>query len=198
MASATPAVGTISTPAAAFSVAGANSETVTFAPVSGGTTNISLTQPAGFSTPTTGQQITVTVTAPPINAGGTTMTTGLNLEVSNYVYLSQTPPNPTLVTVTSANPAVAVVSLSPTVAGGTSVTYPNTVGTSGLTFYVQGLGIGTTTVTASAPAYTSVVINVTVDPSGFILATGNFSTTTFSTPTNAQLPRIRQASLPAL
>src|SRR6202000_1180282 len=66
-------------------------------------------------------------------------------------------------------------------------------------FYVQGQKLGTTTLTISAPGYTSVTANVTVNPSGFTFAgIGNstLSTTTFSSPSAINVyPTILDASL---
>ena len=179
------AVGTITTSPISFTANGSSS-TTNFHPVGAGTSNISLATPAGFSTPTTAgsQQITATVTGTPINAA-TTVTTGQGLETSSTASLSQTPQTPTQMTVTSSNPAVAVVSMSPTVAGSASINFPAIVNTGGQTYYVQGLTVGTTTLTISASAYTSASVNIIVDPSGFVLySPGNFSTTTFSAPTS--------------
>lgn len=64
-----------------------------FTPVGAGTSNISLGTPGGFSTPTPAstQQITATVTAPPISVQTSSITTGNKLAVSTYAFLSQTP-----------------------------------------------------------------------------------------------------------
>ena len=162
----------------------------TFQPAGAGTSNITLGTPAGFSTPApvTTQQITATVTAPPITLQTTAITTGINLEVSTYAYLSQTPPTPRLVTITSSVPSVATVSSSATIAGAASTTFPNTVSTGAFTFYIQGQTVGTSVLTVSAPGYQSSTINVTVDPSGFVIYTpGNFSTNTFASATPVTL-----------
>src|SRR5205814_3481330 len=55
------------------------------------------------------------------------------------------------------------------------------------TIYVQGRGAGSTTVIVQAAGYNDGVSTVTVDPSGFIIATGNITTTSFSTNTAVQL-----------
>ncbi len=92
---------------------------------------------------------------------------------------------PTNAAVTSNNPAVAVVSASPTVAGSASITFPNLVAPGGQTYYVQGISVGTTTLTVSALAFTSSTVAITVDPSGFIIySPGSISTTTFAAPTS--------------
>ncbi len=181
------AVGTIVGSPLAF---GANDylKSVTFHPVSAGTANVSLTTPAGFSTPNSAQQVTATVTAPPIGLQTASITSGAGLEVSTYAYLSQTPVVPTTVTITSSNPAVAVVSNSATVAGAATSTVSAVVNTSAFTYNIQGVSVGSTTITISASPYASATVNVTVDPSGFVIYTpGNFSTTTFSAATSITL-----------
>jgi hypothetical protein len=195
--SGTTTVGTIATSPLVFH-GGDSSQAGSFQPVGAGTSTLSIGTPAGFSTPTptSTQQITATVTAPPINVQTTSLTTGSKLEVSSYVYLSQTPTAPITVTLVSDTPSVATISTSPTLAGAASNTFPNTVSTSALTFYVQGQLTGTANITVSAPGYTSATISVTVDPSGFVIYTpGNFTTTTFSSPTSISiLPAILNAS----
>ncbi len=180
VASSNTAAGTIASPD--VFIAGTTIAAVAFSPVGSGVSNLSLTTPAGFSTPSNLQQITATVTAPPIASQAASVVSGVGMEVSSYVYLTQNPVVPTTLTITSANPAVAVVSTSPTVAGAASANFTSVVNSSGQTFYIQGIGVGTTTITATASAYTPLTINITVDPSGFIFYSGNFSTTTFSVP----------------
>ena len=117
-----------------------------------------------------------------------TLTTGQNLQVSTYAYLSQTPPSAVTLTISSSNPSVAIVSTSAGVAGGASIGFAGLTSTSAMTYYVQGLAVGTSNLTVSAPGYSSMSIALTVDPSGFIIYTpGSFTTTTFSTPTSVTL-----------
>ena len=178
------AVGTIGSSPLVY---GANDylKSVTFHAVSSGTSNVSLTTPTGFSTPTSGQQITATVTAPPISTQTSSITTGQALEVSTYAYLSQAPTTATNVTITSSNPSIAVVSLSATAAGASTVTVQSVVSTGALTYYIQGVAVGTTTLTISASPYSNATVNVTVDPSGFVIySPGNFSTTDLSSATS--------------
>ena len=183
------AVGTISSTPVVFH-GGDNLQSTTFQPAGAGTSNITLGTPAGFSTPAplASQQITATVAAPPITLQTTTLTSGINLEVSTYAYLSQPPPTPRLVTITSSAPLVATVSSSATIAGAASTTFPNTVSASAFSFYIQGQSVGTSILTVSAPGYQPSTINVTVDPSGFVIYTpGVVSTTTFAAPTSIGL-----------
>lgn len=192
------AVGTITNSPIGFP-GNSSSSTATFHPAGAGTSNITLVTPGGFSTPSVSQQITATVTATPINAA-TQVTTGQGMEISSTASLSQTPPTPTTMTITSSNPAVAVVSASATIAGSASISIPAIVNTGSQPYYVQGLAIGTTTLTISAPAYSSATVNITVDPSGFVIySPGSFSTTTFSAPTTITfLPAILNPATLAL
>jgi HSP20 family molecular chaperone IbpA len=187
--SSNPAVGTVTSPVTYN--AGDYLNSATFQPTTaGGTTNLSISTPAGFSTPlpSSTQQITATVTAPPISLQTTSITTGANLQVSTYAYLSQTPPSAETLTITSSNPSVAVVSKSATSAGAGSISYTGVSSTAAMTYYIQGLATGTSTITVSAPGFSSATISVTVDPSGFVIySPGNFSTTTFSAATSITL-----------
>ncbi len=182
------AVGTISSPVTY--TAGDYLLSANFQPVSAGTTNLSISTPAGYSTPSAAasQQITATVTAPPIGLQTATITTGANLQVSTYAYLSQTPPAAVTLTLASSNPSVALISKAATTAGAATITYPGLTNTSAFTYYVEGLATGSSTLTLSAPGYQSATVTVTVDPSGFVIYTpGNFSTTTFSAATSITL-----------
>ncbi len=165
---------------------GDTSQTSNFQPVAAGTTTISLTTPSGgFSlpAPASATSITATVSAPAITGG--TVTTGAGLETSSSFSLPVAPPVPTLVTVTSNDPTVAVLSMTATGIGSASLPFPNITAAQGFSIYVQGVKVGTTTLTVTAVGYTNGAINVTVDPSGFVIySPGNFTTTTFSTPTN--------------
>ena len=182
-------VGTITNSPVAFQ-GGDTSKNAIFQPVGAGTSNLSLGTPAGFSTPTPSntQQITATVTAPPITVQNPSLQTGVNMEMSSYVALSQTPPTPTLVTLTVDKPAVVTVSNSATIVGAASTTFPNTVNTSALSFYIQGQSLGTATITVSAPGYQSNTISVIVQPSGFVIYQPSvINTTTFSAATSIQI-----------
>jgi trimeric autotransporter adhesin len=175
------AVGTITTSPIVFH-AGDSGDSTTFQPIAAGTSNISIGTPAGFSTPSQYQQITATVTTPAITVGNTT--TGVNLESYTYVSLPVAPPTGVTVTVTSSGPAIATISNTGTVVGGTTLTFTN-VTSSGVGYvYIQGQTAGTTTLTVSAPGYTSGSGTVSVLPSGFTLYyDSSFSTTTLSSPT---------------
>ncbi len=176
------AVGTITTNPVIFH-SGDGSDPTTFQPVAVGTANLTLgAAPAGFSTPTQYQQITATVTTPAITVGNTT--TGANLESYTYVSLPVAPPAGVTVTVTSSGPAIATISNTGTVVGGTTLTFTNVTSSNVGYVYIQGQTAGTTTLTVSAPGYTSGSGTITVLPSGFTLYyDSSFSTTTLSSPT---------------
>jgi hypothetical protein len=163
-----PSVGTITASSLVFNP-GDGSQSFNFQPVSAGTATIAISTPSGY---TTGQFITgdVTVTAPVITVGNTV--TGVNLEAGLNIYLPVTPPNPVTVTVSTPGPLISTLSSSATVAGvsvagKSTVVFTNVTSTNVGTIYVQGQGLGTTTVTVSAPGYIDGQGGVTVNPSGF-------------------------------
>jgi hypothetical protein len=85
------------------------------------------------------------------------------------------------VTVTSNATATATITTTQTAAGGVMpLTFNSVSGTSVATIFVQGLGLGSTTLTVHATGYTDGTGQVTVDPSGFTTNAGNFSTTVSS------------------
>jgi hypothetical protein len=175
-------VGTISPTSLTFN-AGDNSEQFTFTPVAAGSANITIGTPTGFSTPSQYTQITATVTAPAISAPN--ITTGVHLQYGTNIYLPVSPPSPVTVTVTSSAPMVATLSTGETVAGVTTLTFTNISSTYVGTIYVQGQSVGTSTLTVSAPGYTSGMGTLMVNPSGFAFyGAPTFTTTTFSSTTN--------------
>ncbi len=150
---------------------------------------ISLTTPAGFSTPNSFQSITATVTAPNMSIGSVTV--GRDLQAGTSISLGATPPSPVTVTVTSNNGTIATVTKDGNIAGGTSLTFTNVTTTFVGTIFIQGLGLGTTTVTVQAPGYSDGTSNVTVDPSGFILNMSDFTTNTFAANTTLRVDAAR-------
>ena len=171
----TPSVGTI-TPAVLGFVAGDSNHTFNFQPVSAGTTNLAISSPAGFTTPSNNQSGTVTVTAPVIQIGN--ITTAVKLDGSMNIYLPQTPPNPVTVTVTSSSPTLATLSTDPTVVGTSTLVFTNVTSTNVGTIYVQGQGLGTAQLTESAPGYIDGSSTITVQPAGFAFYYGNANFTT--------------------
>jgi hypothetical protein len=170
-----PAIATV--PSTITVPAGATSVPIAITGVSGGSTTIHANSPG--ITQATG---TVNVYS---NIGNSTFTTGYDLEDYTNLYLPIAPSAPTTVTVTVADPTVAVISTSSSIAGQSTLTFPNTTSSYIGAIWVQGLKLGTTTITVSAPGYTAGTVTVTVNPSGFVINSNEltFSTTTYSSPT---------------
>jgi hypothetical protein len=186
------AIGTITTSPVVFN-GSQSSQTTSFQPSTAGTTTISIGSPTGgtgFSTASNTTSLTETVTAPQLSFYNGNQTTGVNMMVTNYIYVPLTPPTATTYTVTSSNPAVAVISTSTTTVGTASLTLPNVTGDGNVQqISIQGLSVGTSTLTVSGSGFTSGTMTITVYPSGFSFGgnyNGGLSTTTFSTAT--QIP----------
>jgi hypothetical protein len=179
LASSNTAVGTI--PSSVTFAADADEVTASFQPLTAGTTNLTITTPSGFSTPTptTAIQITATVTAPQLTPNFAT-TLGMNLQVdSGSVTLGATPPSSEMMTISSSSPNV-LLATSPTGPFSQTITSTiNTNGTGASGFSMQSLaGSGSVQIKAQAAGYADGVITVTLVPSGFLWNNGSFSTTT--------------------
>jgi hypothetical protein len=172
--SSNPATGTITTSPVVFNT---NDQTQPTAlhPVAGGTTTITVNPPAGFSTPAQFRSINATVQGAGINSPSDVIT-GKDLITSSSFSLATVPGSPVTATVTSANTGIATLSTSSTVAGGASISLPNTSGQV-QTYFVQGIAPGTTTLTIHAPGYSDATVTVTVYNSGFVLTKNNFTAT---------------------
>jgi hypothetical protein len=144
-----------------------------FHPKAAGTATLTITAPTGFVTPSNFQQVTAAVTAPSISISDVTV--GKDLQTLLTISLQAAPPAPVTVTVTSADAAIASITANGTVAGGNVVTFTNVTTTTVGTLVVQGRSLGAVTLTAQAAGYTDGTSDVTVDPSGFFLNTGDFS-----------------------
>lgn len=176
--SSNPAVGTVTSPVTLLG--GSNNTSTNFTPGSTpGKTTVSIVQPPGWTTPLVASSFTATVTAPGITASSQ-VNTGVNLMAMANFSLDAVPPSAVAVTVSSSNPAVATVSLDNATVGTASITFANLQDYFSHVFYVQGQSQGTATITVSAPGYTMATFVATVHPSGFVISTNDFSTTTFS------------------
>lgn len=187
--------GVITTSPVAFA-ANVASVTSAFDPLNAGTSTISIVPPAGFATPANFRQIAATVTAPNIS-GTVAIRVGANLEALLNPALSQAPPSPVNLTITSANTAVAVISNSAIALGGATVVFPNVANTATQPLFIQATGApGTsTTLTLSATGFNTATVSVDIDPSGFVeLNQSTINTTTFSANTTLT---IRPARLTA-
>ena len=190
MNSTVPSVGTITNPIT-FNP-GSSTASGSFDPLAAGITQLQIvTPPAGFSLPSSGQQITATVTAPDLllttspssGAQLTSVTVGDDLQTAIGVYLTATPPSPVDITVTVTGSSVAI-SADPNTLGGSSVTFANVASAGLRALYVQGLNGGTVQLAAQAAGYNDDTAVATVNPSGFVFSTGDF---TASSPVNVSI-----------
>jgi hypothetical protein len=151
-----------------------------FDPLNAGSTDLDLAQPAGFEIPANApQQIVVTVTAPAINASNVSV--GDDLQVGTSVSLAVAPPVPTDVIFTIADPGIALITTNLNAVGSGTLTLPGVTSANFGLQTIQGLQQGSTTMMIEATGYTTRIVDITVDPSGFGWLSANFSTTTFST-----------------
>jgi hypothetical protein len=150
--SATPAVGTIAGSPAVFNPGDSANASTAFAPGAAGTSVLTVGVPAGFSTPSNVRQLTATVTAPSFSNVPASLAVGRDLQVQVDVYVNAAPPAPTTVTVSVPTTSIATVSTDDTVAGGSTATLTANPGTTFVgTVFVQGRGLGDTTLTVQAP-----------------------------------------------
>jgi hypothetical protein len=167
---ANPSLGTV-TPSAVTFAGGMSSTTTQF--TAGGSavsSTITVSEPAGFSTPSSGANVLgVTVTNQVMSC--TSVTVGQNLENLATCSLSGAAQSDTSVTLTSNDPTKLLLSTDPTAAGSALIT--RTIRAEGSTttpFYVYGLGnSGTVTFSASGGGF-SATGTVTLAKSGFVLA----------------------------
>jgi hypothetical protein len=191
------AVGAITVSPVTFVGGTGYSKLTAFDPIAFGTTVIAVAQAPGFDTPSNvNTEITATVTAPVISVGSRAV--GEDLQYPINLALPVAPPSPVDVTITVADPGIALISAEQTAAGSGSLTLSGVSGTSLGTFYVQGLSQGTTSLTLAAPGYEPGTGTITVSPSGFYISYPTvINTTSFSASTNLQLSsaRLRDADL---
>jgi len=186
-----PTVGTY--PATITFPGNSNIEGGLFDPANAGTVDLTVVQPAGFETPSNlNATITGTVTAPAINFSD--INVGDDLQVAQFGSLAATPPVPTDVTFTVADPSIALVTRDASQVGTASVTIDDLTNTSLGSTIVQGLQEGSTTITITAAGYETRVATVNVDPSGFAWFDASFTTTTLSGNTNRRMQSVRLRS----
>jgi hypothetical protein len=163
-----PSVGTITVSPVTFSGNDSWIDTA-FDPLALGTTDISITQPTGFTAPNDlPTTVTGTVTAPTISMADAVV--GVDLQQGIGVSLGAVPPSPVDVTVTVSSGAIATLSTDPTVEGSTSVTFTGVSAQSVGSVYVQGRSLGNTVITVQAAGYSDDTSSVTVNPSGFYIS----------------------------
>jgi uncharacterized repeat protein (TIGR01451 family) len=141
---------------------------VAFDPVGVGTATVTARAPGFIAQPNATQS--VTVTAPQITVGARTV--GAGLQESSSGSLGATGHGGVTLTLTSSDPSRLLVSPNATTAGSASIQLTIPDGTSGYSFYVQGVEgmTGTGTVTASAPGFLDGTATMTVVQPGIAIA----------------------------
>ena len=132
-------------------------------------------------------QIGINVTQASITAPA--VSTGVNLYNPQNFTLAPNPGSARPVTITSSNPAVAVISTNAATLGSGTATVANYTSGS-VPYYVQGLSPGTSTLTIAVAGYNSKTSTITVTASGVVFSPtvgATFSTTSFSQPTTVGL-----------
>ncbi|HTA43658.1 MAG TPA: hypothetical protein VK789_14490 [Bryobacteraceae bacterium] len=160
--SSSPSVGSVLSPIAF--IGGLSQNTTQFRPATNGTTQVSVTPPAGYADGGTALQASVQISPP--NLGLTNLTLGKDMQYTAQLGVTGAS-FPSTFTVTSSDPSRVLVSASPTAIGSASVTV--TGGTSGYNpFFVQALSSsGDVTISASATGFNSASANVHLEPSYF-------------------------------
>jgi hypothetical protein len=184
-------VGVITTSPVVFN-GGDSTVTTQFDPLAAGTTTLALGSAPGFVTPNNFQSITATVSGAGITLGARTV--GDDLEESTTGTLgAPAPAGGVTVTISSADPARALLATDATSPGSASITRTVATGTAISAFFVHALDdSGSVNIVASAPGYADGVAAITLVPSGFIInSPSSISTTTFAANTNVQITPAR-------
>ena len=150
---------------------------VSLDPLTAGTTTVAATVGGVIILP--GASTNVTVSAPAINLSATTVGAGLQ-EGTGGSLGAPAPAGGVMVQVTSANPAVALVSPNATTPGTASINIPVNAGNSSFSYYVQGVEgtTGNVSITASVPTYTNGTTTTTIVQAGIdLLGVSNTTTT---------------------
>jgi hypothetical protein len=135
---------------------------VAFDALSAGTTTVTGTIAGFLALPTAA--VTITVDPPALTLSATTVGAGLQENTSGFLGAPAPAPTGRTVTLTSSNPAVALVAPNATTPGSASIDVPVPQGNSSFSYYVQGVegATGTVTVRATASGYTDGSATVTV------------------------------------
>jgi hypothetical protein len=152
---------------------------VAYDPIGVGTDTISASATGYVSTPTATRG--VTVTAPTITVGARTV--GAGLQENSSGALNATGHGRVTLTLTSSDPSTVLVSPNASTPGTVSIDIPMGVGTSGFSFYVQGVegaSPGTGTVTATAPGFNQGAATMTLVQPAIALSGPAASMTTLS------------------
>ena len=166
--SGTPQAGTL-TPSTLAIPQGTTTATTQFQPTNAANTVISVSEPSPFVTPTQYSTITINVNTPGMSITDQD-TIGQNLQDQGNVGLGQFSATDTLVTITSGNSNLLMLSTSPTGPALPSIQITIPAGTLRGTYYMHVYGnSGQVTYTASANGYVSRTATVNMGPSGVVL-----------------------------
>ena len=173
-------IGTITTSPATIT-GGSNSVITQFHPAAGGSTNVFVNTPSGFSTPSNLTSLAVTVGAPALTVTSG-VTIGQNLQLKGTVSIGQPAPAGGFDVFLKANnildpnlpnggPRRLLISADPNTAGSDELTIHIPAGASSAPIYLQALdGTGTITYTATAPGFNAVTGTINLAPSGIVIA----------------------------
>jgi hypothetical protein len=146
-------------------------------PLTGGTTTVTVTGPAGVTTMSTTGVRTVSVSAPTISLPAAFLL-GAGLQSSTAATLGTSKHGGIDVTITSSAPDMVRVSPNATTAGAESITVHVNNDLTAVPFFIQGMEniAGTTMLTVSAPGFMTVAATVTVTPVAVQIGGLNLST----------------------
>ena len=173
-----PTVATV--PATISMVQGTTSVQIPITGVANGTTTIRANSP-GVAETTMSVTVNSTIVVSPTF-------TAYHLQYYTDIYLPVTPQSPITVTVTLPDTSTALITSSPTAVGTKTVTFNNVTSYSVGRVYLQGVAPGATTLTVSAPGFTTGSGAITVYKSGFSFYgySNSFPTTTFAATTSVR------------
>lgn len=177
-----PEVGQVSNSPLIFDSASSASQSTTFEPQAVGQTRVSVIQPPQFTAPVNrNESVLFNVGLPDIELEA--FAVGEDLQLQHEVRLSEWPPEAVDVTLSIADPSIALVSGTQDQPGSASIFFGNVSGST-TRFYVQGIEQGTTTLTVAAPGFAPAQATIEVTASGFYIASPTLiDTTPISRPT---------------
>jgi hypothetical protein len=180
-------IGTITGSPSSIAVGSYSNSVISFVPATAGTTNLALTEPTGYGTPSNEPiQIAATVSAPSITISAPII--GNNMVTQGSISLAAPPPTSETLTITSSDTKNFLLSKSATTVGSSSITLTLTAGSTSVpAFYIEGqnfsgAGAITATLTASAPGYSDGTGTATLYPSGLSFLTTSLTTSSTSGP----------------
>ncbi len=165
--SANTTVGTITTSPVTIT-SGTNNGVTQFTPNAQGTTLISASTPAGFTTPSQFASLNATVALPKITLDSG-LPVGNKLQAQGTILLSVPAPPGLSVTLTVTSGSISLATTA-TGAGSTSISVPVTAGNNTATYFVRGLAsTGAATVSGNATGYAAGSGSYVLNPSGIVI-----------------------------